>query len=289
MPSTRALADELEISRIPVLGAYELLIAEGYLRPFVGAGTCVPNRFRTASLDLCGGDRRVTTEDRSESGGKRRTSRRAAGMPGLAQEWLERARGCVDLTHFPVREWSRLVNRHARKLSREVMGYSDAMGYWPFREALAEYLGAFRGVRCDPSQVLITTGSQQGVQLAALALLDPRDPVLIEDPSYPGAQQALKAAGAQLIPVPVDREGMNVACAIEKAGRARVAFVTPSHQFPMGVTMSASKGTSCSPGRHATAAGSWKTTTTANSVQAAARSAPCRVWTPSLASSTSAR
>ena len=224
-----------------MLGAYELLIAEGYLRPFVGAGTCVSESIPDGVFGPVRRESAGTPEERSQSGGKRRTSRRAAGMPGLAQEWLERARGCVDLTHFPVREWSRLVNRHARKLSREVMGYSDAMGYWPFREALAEYLGAFRGVRCDPSQVLVTTGSQQGVQLAALALLDPRDPVLIEEPSYPGAQQALKAAGAQLIPVPVDREGMNVACAVEKAGRARVAFVTPSHQFPMGVTMSAAR------------------------------------------------
>jgi GntR family transcriptional regulator / MocR family aminotransferase len=239
VPSTRALADQLQISRIPVLGAYELLIAEGYLRPFVGAGTCVSESIPDGVFAPARRESASTAEEDSQSGAKRRTSRRAAGMTGPAQEWLERARGCVDLTHFPTREWSRLVNRHVRKLSREVMGYSDAMGYLPLREALAEYLGAFRGVRCDPSQVLVTTGSQQGVQIAALALLDPRDPVLIEEPSYPGAQQALKAAGAQLTPVPVDREGMNVAYAIERAGRARVAFVTPSHQFPMGVTMSA--------------------------------------------------
>jgi GntR family transcriptional regulator / MocR family aminotransferase len=241
VPSTRALADELKISRIPVLGAYELLIAEGYLRPFVGAGTCVSESIPDGVFGPVRHGSPGTAEEIAEPGAKRRTSQRAAGMPGPAQEWLERARGCVDLAHFPVREWSRLVNRYARKLSREVMGYSDAMGYWPFREAVAEYLGAFRGVRCDPSQVLVTTGSQQGVQLAALALLDPRDPVLIEEPSYPGAQQALKAAGARLIPVPVDREGMNVACAMERAGRARVVFVTPSHQFPMGVTMSAAR------------------------------------------------
>lgn len=241
VPSTRALAEQLRISRIPVLGAYELLIAEGYLRPFVGAGTCVSESIPDGVFGPARRESVSTIEESSPLGGKRRTSRRAGAMPGPAQEWLERARGCVDLTRFPLREWSRLVNRHARKLTREVMGYSDAMGYWPFREALAEYLGAFRGVRCDPSQVLITTGSQQGVQLAALALLDPRDPVLIEEPSYPGAQQALKAAGAQLIPVPVDHEGMNVECAIRRAGRARVAFVTPSHQFPLGVTMSAAR------------------------------------------------
>ena len=241
VPSTRALADALKVSRIPVLSAYELLIAEGYLRPFVGAGTCVSESIPEGVFGPARRPSPGAAREGPEASPKRRTSRRAAAMPGPAQEWLERARGCVDLTQFPMREWTRLVNRHARTLSRDVLGYNNPMGYWPFREAVAEYLGAFRGVRCDPSQVLVTTGSQQGVQIAALALLDPRDPVLIEEPSYPGAQQALKAAGARLIPVPVDREGMNVACAIEKAGRARVALVTPSHHFPMGVTMSATR------------------------------------------------
>lgn len=241
VPSTRALASELKVSRIPVLGAYELLIAEGYLRPRVGAGTCVSDSIPDSVFGPVRHGSPNTREEHPDLSGKRKTSRRAAAMGGPAQEWLEFARGCADLAHFPVREWSRLVNRHARRVSREALGYSDAMGYWPFREAVAEYLGAFRGVKCDPSQVLVTAGSQQGVQLAALALLDPRDPVLIEEPSYPGAQQAFKAAGAQLIPVPVDREGMNVAYAMQKAGRAHVAFVTPSHQYPMGVTMSAAR------------------------------------------------
>lgn len=241
VPSTRALADALKVSRIPVLSAYELLMAEGYLRPFVGAGTCVSESIPEGVFGPARHPSAGATQEGPEASAKRRTSRRAAAMPGPAQEWLERARGCVDLTQFPMREWARLVNRHARTLSRDVMGYNEPMGYRPFREAVAEYLGAFRGVKCDPSQVLVTTGSQQGVQIAALALLDPRDPVLIEEPSYPGAQQALKAAGARLIPVPVDREGMNVAAAIERAGRARVALVTPSHHFPMGVTMSATR------------------------------------------------
>ncbi|HEY1888896.1 MAG TPA: PLP-dependent aminotransferase family protein [Steroidobacteraceae bacterium] len=241
VPSTRALAGELKISRIPVLSAYELLMAEGYLRPFIGAGTCVSESIPSGVFGPARQASPRATQERVETGSKRRTSRRAAGMPGPAQQWLEKARGCVDLTQFPAREWTRLVNRHARTLSRDVWGYKDPMGYWPFREAVAEYLGASRGVKCDPSQVLVTTGSQQGVQIAALALLDPRDPILIEEPCYPGAQQALKAAGARLIPIPVDGEGMNVASAIERAGRARVALVTPSHQFPMGVTMSAAR------------------------------------------------
>lgn len=245
VPSTRALASDLRISRIPVLSAYELLIAEGYLQSTVGSGTRVSDSIPQSVFGPRIGRVRdaatVVDPDRAESLEKRRISRRAAAMRGPAQEWLERARGSIDLTQFPIRVWSALISRHARNVSRDVIGYSDAMGYWPFREAVSEYLGAFRSVKCDPSQVLVTTGSQQGVQIAALTLLDPRDAVLIEEPSYPGTQQAFKAAGAQLIPVPVDQEGMNVAWAIERGGRARMAFVTPSHQFPLGVTMSAAR------------------------------------------------
>ena len=89
------------------------------------------------------------------------------------------------------------------------MAYGDAMGYLPFREAIAEYLGAVRGVRCEPSQILVTTGSQQALQLSAQVLLDPKDRVWMEEPGYPGARQAFMTAGAQLLPVPVDHDGMN--------------------------------------------------------------------------------
>ena len=98
------------------------------------------------------------------------------------------------------------------------MAYGDAMGYLPFREVIAEYLGAVRGVRCESSQILVTTGSQQGLQLSAQVLLDPKDRVWMEEPGYPGARQAFVTAGAQLIPVPVDDEGMNVA-EITRRGR----------------------------------------------------------------------
>lgn len=113
------------------------------------------------------------------------------------------------------------------------------MGYGPFREAVAEYLGAFRAVKCDPAQIMITTGAQQGLLISALTLLDPNDAAWIEEPGYPAAYQALRAAGAQLVPVPADRDGLDVERAIQLATGARAAFVTPSHQFPLGVTMSA--------------------------------------------------
>jgi GntR family transcriptional regulator / MocR family aminotransferase len=121
------------------------------------------------------------------------------------------------------------------------MAYGNAMGYPPFREAIAEYLGAVRGVRCEPSQILVTTGSQQALQLSAQVLLNPKDRVWIEEPGYLGAREAFVTAGAQLIPVPVDHDGMNVAEMIRRGREARVVYVTPSHQYPMGMTMSATR------------------------------------------------
>jgi GntR family transcriptional regulator/MocR family aminotransferase len=241
VPSTRALAKELRISRIPVLGAYELLIAEGYFEPFVGAGTCVSHSIPDAMYRSGGDGAASTTAVAPESGPTRAISRRASGMDGRAQAWLDRCRGCTDLEHFPVGIWTKLVNRHARKISRSTMGYGDAMGYGAFREAVAQYLGAFRAVKCDPSQILITTGAQQGLLICALTLLDPDDAAWIEEPGYPAAYQALRAAGAQLVPVPADGDGLDVSRGIRMANAARAAFVTPSHQFPLGSTMSAAR------------------------------------------------
>jgi GntR family transcriptional regulator/MocR family aminotransferase len=121
------------------------------------------------------------------------------------------------------------------------MAYGDAMGYMPLREAIAEYLGAVRAVRCKPSQILVTTGSQQCLQLSAQVLLDANEPVWIEEPGYSGARQALIMAGAQLVPVPVDQEGLNVAEGIRRGSGARAVYITPSHQYPLGVTMTATR------------------------------------------------
>jgi len=121
------------------------------------------------------------------------------------------------------------------------MAYGDAKGYVPLREAIAEYLGAVRAVRCEASQVLVTTGSQQGLQLSAQVLLDANERVWVEEPGYPGARQALTMAGAQLVPVPVDHEGLDVAEGIRRARNARAVYVTPSHQYPLGVTMTATR------------------------------------------------
>jgi GntR family transcriptional regulator/MocR family aminotransferase len=244
VPSTRNLAAELKISRIPVSSAYEQLHAEGYLETFVGAGTCVSRSIPDDALRPAVGKIRNTSHV-SKSNTLRKVSGRVALMRVPAQTWSNKLVAfrvsLPALEHFPTRVWSKLVNRYSRKPTRQLMAYGDAKGYVPLREAIAEYLGAARAVRCEPSQILVTTGSQQGLQLSAQVLLDANDRVWIEEPGYPGARQALIMAGAQLIPVPVDHEGLNVAEGIHRARRAHAVYITPSHQYPLGVTMTATR------------------------------------------------
>jgi len=246
VPSTRSLAAELKVSRIPVLNAYEQLLAEGYLETFVGAGTCVASSIPDDTLSLQAGKARKGVQEAALKLSPRRMSRRGLAMTQLpTQSWLNivgafRA-SLPALDHFPIGVWSKLVARHSRRPSRGIMAYGGAMGYLPLRNAIAEYLGAVRAVRCDASQIMVTTGSQQGLQLSAHVLLDPKDGVWIEEPGYPSARQAFIAAGAHLIPVPVDDEGMNLAETTRRGHNARAVYITPSHQYPMGMTMSATR------------------------------------------------
>jgi GntR family transcriptional regulator/MocR family aminotransferase len=245
VPSTRSMAAELQISRISVFNAYEQLHSEGYLETFAGSGTSVA---RTIPDDALGflPTQRKGLQGASAKPGRRKVSTRASILLKLPSEpWLRNLGpfrvSLPALDQFPVEIWSKLVVRHSRKLSRASMAYGDVMGYLPFREAVAEYLSTFRGVRCDASQILITTGSQQALQISAQVLLDPKDQVVMEEPGYPGARVAFTAAGAELIPVPADSEGI-VVPEINRRGRhARVAYVTPSHQYPLGMTMSAAR------------------------------------------------
>jgi GntR family transcriptional regulator / MocR family aminotransferase len=245
VPSTRNLAAELQISRMPILGAFEQLLAEGYLETFVGAGTRVAPSIPDDTLRLPVKGRKAFQEA-TEKRGPRRLSRRGVRLTNLpAQSWVDNLGAfrvsLPALDQFPVGIWSKLVARHSRKASRGSMAYNNAMGHPPFREAIAEYLGTVRGVQCEPSQILVTTGSQQALQLAAQVLLDPNDRICVEEPGYPGARQAFLSAGAQLVPIRVDRDGINVAEITRRDRHARAAYVTPSHQYPMGMAMSAAR------------------------------------------------
>jgi GntR family transcriptional regulator/MocR family aminotransferase len=246
VPSTRSLAAELKISRMPVLGAFEQLLAEGYLETFIGAGTRVARSIPDDTLSSPTGRARKGPRETVEKRGPRRMSRRGVALTQLPpQSWIDNLGAfrvsLPALDHFPIGAWSKLVARHSRRPASGTMAYCHAMGYLPFREAIAEYLGAVRGVRCEASQILVTTGSQQALQISAQVLLDPRDWVCVEEPGYPGARQAFMTVGAHLVPVRVDHDGINVAEIRSRGRSARAVYVTPSHQYPMGMTMSATR------------------------------------------------
>jgi GntR family transcriptional regulator/MocR family aminotransferase len=237
LPATRTLAQELGVSRTTVVSAYEQLLAEGYLTGRMGAGT-----FVSASLP----------EERLEAAlppatlpGARSTPalprpRPDAGV-SLARPYREAVpfrAGVPALDAFPLRLWERLASRRWRTAGPEHLGYGDSKGYPPLREAIAAHLATARAVRCAPEQVLIVAGAQQGFDLVARVLLRPGDRAWMEEPGYRGAKAALAANGIELVPVPVDAEGLDVAAGVGMAPQARLAYVTPSHQYPLGVTLS---------------------------------------------------
>jgi GntR family transcriptional regulator / MocR family aminotransferase len=238
LPSTRAFAMDLAVSRNTVLNAFDRLAAEGYLQARAGGGTRVST---TLPDDLL---RVRAPAVRSRKPTPRRPSRRGA-MAAAIRVRVRRPEGARAfrlgagaLVDFPVEVWGRLARRRWSRSGLRSLDYGDIAGYTPLREAIAAYLQTSRGVRCDPSQVLVVHGSQQALDLATRVLLDPGDFVWMEDPGYDAARGAFLAGGARLVDVPVDDEGLNVATGIRCSHNARLAYVTPSHQFPLGVTMS---------------------------------------------------
>jgi GntR family transcriptional regulator / MocR family aminotransferase len=240
--STRELAVELRVSRIPVLDAYSQLLAEGYFEAHVGSGTFVsgslPERLASgASGRAAPGATRT---------GPRPIAARAAAVPRYQRPpWVPNL-GPFNLSQpaldaFPARVWSNLVARHARGLHASALQYGSPAGLEELREAIASYLRTARGLHCDPQQIMIVSGSQQALDLSARVLLDPENSVWLEEPGYWLVHHILRAAGCGLVPVPVDSEGLDVAAGIKLCRRARAAYVAPSHQFPLGVTMSASR------------------------------------------------
>jgi GntR family transcriptional regulator / MocR family aminotransferase len=243
LPSTRGLAGELQISRLPVLTAFEQLLAEGYFESRAGAGTFVARSLADPQRERRGAG---ASSVRHEPRPGRREVAAHPGLPlGRQEPWLQGlgvfrvSQIAVDL--FPLQVWSGLVARHGRNPRASQMLYGDPRGDLRFRETLAVYLRTSRGVRCAPEQILVTSGSQHGLTIAARVLLDPGDEVWVEEPGYPGARDALAIAGARLIPVPVDEEGLDVTAGADLGPRARAAYVTPSHQYPLGATLTASR------------------------------------------------
>ena len=139
---------------------------------------------------------------------------------------------------FPFAGWGKLVQKHWRRHAAHLLGLGDPAGYLPLRRAIAEYLASARAVNCEPQQVIVLSGAQQALDLVSRVLIEPGDSVWIEDPAYQGIRATLSFAGASLVPVPVDEEGLQVQVGRARSPAARMAYVTPSHQFRLGHTMS---------------------------------------------------
>ncbi len=240
--SSRYLARDLGISRIPILNAYAQLTAEGYLESRGGAGTFISESL-PGRKDIASGSGNRERRERVED---RRVSQRALTLPDrTSAPWAYGAGafsvGQLAFDQFPIRIWSNLIGRHARQIRSTSLNYGDSLGLKAFRETIATYLRTSRAVHCDASQVLVVSGSQQALDISARVLLDAGDRVWVEDPSYGLMRLALRLAGSELVPVPVDENGLDVTAGIKLCREARAAYVTPSHQFPLGVTMSASR------------------------------------------------
>ncbi len=240
MPSTRGLAKQYALARGTVASAFEQLKNEGYVETTVGAGTFVSVRLPEESVpiesvqaDVAVAPSMAALAARGRSAVEGVRLLPASHSVGRAFRSYEPA---IDL--FPVALWSRVAGRVLRNAPRSLYGQGDARGYLPLRRAIAEYVGPARGVRCNADQIIITSGTQQALDLVARLLLDPGDAVWLEDPCYPGALFAFRAAGANVVPVPVDQEGLVVEDARRQHAGARLAYVTPANQFPLGVTMS---------------------------------------------------
>ncbi|MDB5076306.1 MAG: PLP-dependent aminotransferase family protein [Chloroflexi bacterium] len=251
LPSTRVLAGTLGVSRTTTARAYEQLLLEGFVESKVGDGTRVACLQSEQLFQLAGRQDEPSAEDRDASPATAVSQRTQAllDLPRPEDAVANQASlgtcpfpvGQPDVASFPYTTWARLVARAARRSLESVAQYEHMQGYGPLRQAIAAHIGVARGVHCSAEQVIVTSGSQGALDLIARVLLDAGDPAWIEDPGYTGARGALLAAGARPVPVPVDREGIDVAHGRAVCPSARLAIVTPSHQFPTGVTMSLSR------------------------------------------------
>lgn len=237
LPATRDLAKQYGLSRPTIVTAFEQLRSEGYVEGKVGSGTYVSKTLPDALLHA----------PRAKSpAGKRarkiRFSEYTGRLPNFARSEFRPLRAFrasyPALDAFPTAIWAQVAARRLRRVSVQLLGGGEALGYRPLREAVAEYLNTSRGVKCSAEQVLIISGVQQALDRAAHLLLNVGDPVWIEEPGYPGAAQAFKAIGARVCPVPVDAEGLNLEEGRRRWDAPRLIYVTPAHQFPLGMTMS---------------------------------------------------
>jgi GntR family transcriptional regulator/MocR family aminotransferase len=238
LASSRSLARQLGVARNTVLAAYDLLAAEGFIEGRQGSATRVTARQRPSG-EVLEGPGPVPPQPALPS--------RALGWSAAPPMMMVRdpsrpfAPGVPDLAAFPHAEWRRVLGRLWRRPPVELMCGIDPLGHPPLRRAIALHVGRHRAVRCTPDQIMVVGGSQQALDLVARVLIPPGETVLTEDPCYGGLAGVLRAAGAQAKAIPVDSEGFDPILAERSCPEARLACVTPSHQFPTGATMTLSR------------------------------------------------
>lgn len=239
LPASRALAHVLSVSRNTVMSAFDQLNAEGYIAGKVGAGSFVPAHL---PQELIGTEQRSNAHGQQQTapchrvGPSKRAAELSANVKGIEPR-IPFAPGLPEVDQFPFKDWARLLGRHWRRPARDLLISTAPGGYPPLCAAIADYLATARAVFCRPEQVIITSGSRQALDLAARVLIDPGDPVWIENPGYRPTGSVLGAAGARLVPVPVDDEGLSYKSGLALEPSPRMICISPSHQFPLGITM----------------------------------------------------
>jgi GntR family transcriptional regulator/MocR family aminotransferase len=247
LPSSRALAADLGISRLTVNLAFSKLHAEGYLRSRIGSGTFVADSLPETFLSPRKPETELLVErpprlsDRVRNIPDKRVGKQfdfgIAGAPGVSF-----VPALAALDEFPIAVWERLRAQVLAKKGAHLLQYASSRGDADLRKAIAAYLCDFRGAHCHADQIIVTAGTQQAMMISAMALVNPGEVAWIEDPGFYQARRAFGFAGAKVVPRPVDREGIVIARPSKQAS-PKIIYVTPSHQFPLGMTMSLARRT----------------------------------------------
>lgn len=240
LPATRDLARQYRLSRGTIVSAFELLKSEGYLHGSVGSGTYVSRILPEALLEATRAPGLAPTTQRKK---KSRVSAYGQRVNLFSSYEIRPSRAfrpnvpALDL--FPTTLWAQITARRLRRASMHLLLGCDPMGYGPLRDAVANYLNTSRGVKCIPEQIAIVSGVQEALDLTARLFLNPGDRVCMENPGYVGARLVFEAAGTRICDLRLDGEGMKVRG--QSLRGARLVYVTPGHQFPLGITMSLSR------------------------------------------------
>lgn len=237
LPATRDLAQQYGLSRPTIVAAFDQLRSEGYVEGRVGSGTYVSQTLPEQLLQVKAQTSRKRPRRHAIRFSEYARRLRTGIRPGIRPVRAFRA-NLPALDKFPMHLWAQIASRRLRRASTNLLAGGEALGYRPLRDAVAAYLNTSRGVKCSPEQVLIISGVQEALDRAAHLLLNGGDSVWMEDPGYPGAANAFRAVGAKLCPVPVDAEGLILNQGVKRWPTPRLVYVTPSHQFPLGMTMS---------------------------------------------------